>query len=186
MSAKAVSAKRRTTKRTAAKPSPGAGAVARRSAGKTSKPKLNGSAARVQPPAPSIAKSSDVALIERLRAICLALPEAQEKVSHGEPTWFAGRGKVFAMLDNHHHGAPHLSVWLPQPLGAQESLVEADSRRFFRPPYVGPSGWVGVVLDTKPDWTMVADLVRDAYVHVATRKLRLQLEAHSSSRVPNR
>jgi hypothetical protein len=118
----------------------------------------------------------DEALIERLRTICLALPEAQEKLSHGEPTWFAGKGKVFATLDNHHHGAPHLSVWLPQPDGAQQALVESDPARFFRPPYVGSSGWVGVVLDSKPDWKMVAALVRDAYVHVATRKLRLALE----------
>ena len=114
-------------------------------------------------------------LVERLRKICLALPEANEKLSHGEPTWFAGKGKVFAMLDDHHHGAEHLAVWLPQPLGAQEALIDADPERFFRPPYVGPSGWVGVVLDTKPDWGEVADLVRAAYVHVATRKLAAQL-----------
>ncbi|HEY3497953.1 MAG TPA: MmcQ/YjbR family DNA-binding protein [Polyangiaceae bacterium] len=113
--------------------------------------------------------------IERLRKICLALPEANERVSHGEPTWFAGKGKVFAMLDDHHHGARHLSVWLPQPLGTQEELIEADPDRFFKPPYVGPNGWVGVVLDTKPDWNAVAGLVRDAYVHVATKKLVNQL-----------
>src|SRR5579862_6993901 len=81
-------------------------------------------------------------LLERIRKVCLALPEAVEKVSHGEPTWFAGKGKVFAMFDNHHHDSPHVSVWLPQPLGAQESLLAADPERFFRPPYVGPSGWV--------------------------------------------
>ena len=75
--------------------------------------------------------------VDRLRAICLALPEANEKLSHGEPTWFAGKGKVFAMLDDHHHGAKHLSVWLPAALGAQEALIESDPKRFFRPPYVG-------------------------------------------------
>jgi hypothetical protein len=115
-------------------------------------------------------------LVERIRTICLELPEANEKLSHGEPTWFAGKGKVFAMLDNHHHGGAHLSVWLPQPLGVQEALIDADPDRFFRPPYVGPSGWVGVVLDTRPDWEMVARLVRDAYLHVATRKLAARLE----------
>src|SRR5574341_2614934 len=72
--------------------------------------------------------------LARLRAICLALPEANEKLSHGEPTWFAGKGKVFAMLDDHHHGAPHLSVWLPAGLGAQEGLIESDPKRYFRPP----------------------------------------------------
>jgi hypothetical protein len=115
-------------------------------------------------------------LIERVRKICMALPEATEKVSHGEPTWFAGKGKVFASIDDHHHGAPHCSVWLPQPLGVQEALCDAQPDRFFRPPYVGPSGWVGVVLDTKPDWGVVAGLVREAYLHVATDKLRRKLE----------
>src|SRR5690606_28743350 len=52
-------------------------------------------------------------VLERLRAICLALPEANERVSHGEPTWFAGKGKVFAMFDDHHHGADRVAVWLP-------------------------------------------------------------------------
>jgi len=110
----------------------------------------------------SISLSKDDRLVERLRKICLALPDADERISHGEPTWFAGKGKVFAMLDRHHHGAAHLSVWLPQPIGVQEDLMEADPERFFRPPYVGPSGWVGVVLDAKPDWHAVATLVRDA------------------------
>jgi hypothetical protein len=121
-------------------------------------------------------KTSDEALIARLRKICMALPEANERLSHGEPTWFAGKGKVFAMLDNHHHGAKHLSVCLPQPMGAQEALIDADPDRFFRPPYVGPSGWVGVVLDTRPDWAMVERLVREAYLHIATRKLKALLE----------
>jgi hypothetical protein len=119
--------------------------------------------------------AADQKLVARIRTICMALPEANERISHGEPTWFAGKGKVFAMLDNHHHDSPHLSVWLPQPLGAQQALVEADPERFFRPPYVGPSGWVGVVLDTRPDWGAVAALVRDAYVHIATKKLAAQL-----------
>jgi predicted DNA-binding protein (MmcQ/YjbR family) len=117
----------------------------------------------------------DRRLVERLRGICLALPEADERLSHGEPTWFAGRGKVFAVLDNHHHRAPHLSAWLPLPLGAQETLVGRDPARFFRPPYVGTSGWVAVVLDTGPDWDEVERLVREAYLHVATARLRALL-----------
>jgi hypothetical protein len=119
--------------------------------------------------------SKDAALVARLRAICMALPDAVEKLSHGEPTWFAGKGKVFAMLDNHHHGAEHLAVWLPQPVGVQETLIDADPERFFRPPYVGPSGWIGVVLDTRPNWALVENMVRDAYLHVATARLRAKL-----------
>ena len=122
-----------------------------------------------------VLSSAEARLVERLRKICLALPEANERISHGEPTWFAGKGKVFAMLDNHHHGSSHLSVWLPQPPGVQAILIDADPDRFFRPPYVGSSGWIGVVLDTKPDWGMVAAMVRDAYLQVATGKLRERL-----------
>lgn len=121
-------------------------------------------------------------VVTRLRRICLALPEAREKLSHGEPAWFAGAGKMFATLDDHHHGAPHLSVWLPQPLGAQEVLVAADPQRFFRPPYVGPSGWVGVVLDTRPDWGEVERLVRDAYATVARPRLRALLAGEAAAR----
>ena len=144
--------------------------------------------AKRSPPRTQGRRSAAGGPIERLRVICMALPEANEKLSHGEPTWFAGKGKVFAMLDDHHHGAAHLSVWLPQPLGIQEALIDADPERFFRPAYVGPSGWVGVVLDVKPDWSMVERLVRDAYLHVAAPKLRAKLddEAGSPYRRPTR
>jgi predicted DNA-binding protein (MmcQ/YjbR family) len=138
---------------------------------------------RASPPpraTPSFARArsaTSLRLIERARRICLSLPDANEKVSHGEPTWFAGAGKVFAMVDDHHHGAPHLSLWLPAPRGAQEALVASDPDRYFRPPYVGHRGWVGVVLDTKPDWDVVAELVEDAYRLVASRRLVARLDA---------
>lgn len=104
--------------------------------------------------------------IDRLRAICLALPDASEKVAWGEPTWRV-RGRLFAQLDNHHHGAEHLAVWLPAPLGEQEALVKADPSRFFRPPYVGIRGWIGVRIDGRPSWKQVTDLVEQAYRYVA-------------------
>ena len=118
----------------------------------------------------------DAEIVARLRALCMAFPEANERVSHGEPTWFAGKGKVFAMLDDHHHGSKHLSVWLPVPPGVQEDLVAADPARFFRPPYVGSAGWVGVVLDRRPDWTAVSKLLREAFLHCAGARLRAKLE----------
>ena len=118
---------------------------------------------------------SDAHHVERLRRICLSLPDAHERLSHGEPTWFAGKGRSFAMLDNHHHGAAHLAVWLPQPAGLQDTLVALDGTRFFRPPYVGVNGWVGVVLDDAPDWAQVDSLVREAFLHVAGAKLRARL-----------
>ena len=118
---------------------------------------------------------ADAAAVSRLRALCLAFPEANERRSHGEPTWFAGKGKVFAMLDNHHHGAKHLAVWLPMPPGVQESLMEVDPERCFKPPYVGPAGWVGVVLDERTDWELVSKLLREAFLHVAGARLRSRL-----------
>ena len=103
--------------------------------------------------------------IERLRAICLALPGTTEKVSHGEPTWHAG-GRMFAQLDDHHHGADRLAVWLAAGLGDQETLVAQDPVRFFVPPYVGHRGWIGVRIDGRPDWRRVTTLVRDAHAEV--------------------
>lgn len=124
------------------------------------------------------------AVVARLRRLCLTLPEAVEKLSHGEPTWFAGAGKVFATLDDHHHGAEHLSVWLPLPLGAQEALMAEDPARFFRPPYVGGRGWVAVVLDGAPDWRQVAALLREAYLTVASRRLAARLRGTPSRGAP--
>jgi hypothetical protein len=109
--------------------------------------------------------------VDRLRAICLALPETTEKLAWGEPTWRV-RGKLFAQLDDHHHGADHLAVWLPAPLGEQEAMIFVDPARFFRPPYVGQRGWVGVRLDGRPDWSVVAKLVEQAYRQVAPPRLR--------------
>jgi hypothetical protein len=123
-------------------------------------------------------------IVSQLRKLCLALPEANEKISHGEPTWFAGKGRVFAMLDDHHHGAAHLSVWLPQPAGRAADLIEAEPERFFFPPYVGSSGWVGMVLDVKPDWEMVEALLTDAYRHVARPKLVAQLGGEGAASRP--
>src|ERR1700741_5023973 len=80
--------------------------------------------------------------VDRLRAICLALPETTEKIAWSEPTWRV-RGKLFAQLDNHHHGADHLAVWPPAPPGAQEALVFTAPVRLLPPPQVGPGGWVG-------------------------------------------
>ena len=114
-------------------------------------------------------------IIERLRKICLALPEATEKEAWSEPTWRV-KNKMFAQMDDYHHGSPHCAVWLPSAIEAQEALIAADPKRFFRPPYVGHKGWVGIVLDTGPDWAVVAELVREAYRRVAPAKLAALVE----------
>jgi hypothetical protein len=107
--------------------------------------------------------------LPRLRELCLALPEVTEKTSHGEPTWFVR--KTFVMYADHHHDDV-LAFWCAAPPGAQEALVAARPDRFFRPPYVGHRGWLGVRLDAgEPDWAEIAELVADAYRQVAPKKL---------------
>jgi hypothetical protein len=113
--------------------------------------------------------------VGRLREICLALPEVTERASHGEPAFFAGDKKLFLMLDDHHHGADHLAFWCAAANGAQAELIEQDAAQFFRPPYVGHRGWVGVRIDSDPDWAEVSEIVRDAYRQVAPKRLVAQL-----------
>ena len=141
-------------------------------------PKARPGAPKARPAAPRarrVAKPpASAGALDRLRRICLALPEATEKVAWGEPTFRVG-GKLFAQLDDHHHGADHFAVWLAAPLGAQEMLVYADPARYFVPPYVGPRGWVGVRLDGVVDWVAVTRLARDAYLQVAPRRLAAML-----------
>jgi predicted DNA-binding protein (MmcQ/YjbR family) len=105
--------------------------------------------------------------IDRLRAICLALPEAVEKEAWGDPT-FRVRGKIFAMEKR---GDGRVSLWCKAPPGSQMVLVGADPERFFVPPYVGHKGWVGVRLDSKPDWEEVAALVKRSYRLIAPKRL---------------
>jgi hypothetical protein len=108
----------------------------------------------------------------------MSFPEAFEKLSHGEPTWFAGqKGKVFVTCSDHHHD-DRLGFWCPAPPGTQEALVSSDADRFFVPPYVGGKGWVGVRLDiTNIDWDEIAEIVQDAYRLVATKRLVAQLDS---------
>jgi len=123
---------------------------------------------------------AEIAAVARLRAICLALPDATEKLAWGEPTWRAG--KIFAQMDTHHHGADHLAVWLPAREGVQEELVLENPELFFRPPYVGHLGWIGVRIDRKPDWNVVAGLVADAYRQVASPRLVGRLDGVAPKR----
>jgi hypothetical protein len=81
------------------------------------------------------------------------------------------------MLDDHHHGADHLAFWCAAPPGAQEALVADDPDRYFRPPYVGHRGWLGVRIDNDAPWDEIAEVVRDAYRQVAPKSLSAQLEA---------
>jgi predicted DNA-binding protein (MmcQ/YjbR family) len=118
--------------------------------------------------------------LDRLRKLCLAYPETTERLSHGEPTWFVRDKKTFVMFSDHHHD-DRLAFWCAAPPGAQETLVANDPEHFFRPPYVGHRGWLGVYLDVPVDWAQVADIVDDAYRAVAPKKLIAQLDARGSS-----
>jgi hypothetical protein len=113
--------------------------------------------------------------VQQLRALCLALPEVVERASHGEPGFFVRGKKQFVAVDDHHHGVEHLAFWCPAPPGGQEALLAGDPARFFRPPYVGHRGWLGVRLAAAglaaPDWAEIGEIVRDAYRQVAPKTL---------------
>ena len=114
----------------------------------------------------------ETAALERLRAICMSLPEVTERLSHGEPTWFIRDKKTFVNLDNHHHGAEHFAAWCAAPFGAQDALISSKPAVYYRPPYVGHRGWVGVRLDVEElDWDEVEMVVREAYRMIAPPKL---------------
>jgi hypothetical protein len=110
-------------------------------------------------------------VLERLRAIGLGLPETSERLSHGAPSFFVRDKKCFLMLVDDHHGDGRFAIWCAAPPGNQELLVQADPERFFRPPYVGHRGWLGVMLHGPVDWDEIAGIVEDAFAAVAPKSL---------------
>ena len=114
--------------------------------------------------------------LERLRAIRATLPETTERPSHGAPSFFVREKKCFLMVLDDHHGDGIFGIWCAAPPGNQELLIGADQARFFRPPYVGHRGWLGVRLDGAIDWDEIAGIVEDAFATVAPKRL---LETHA-------
>jgi len=110
-------------------------------------------------------------VLERLRRICLSLPETSERPSHGAPTFFVREKRAFLMVLQNHHSDGRFAIWCAAPDGIQRTLVEADPERFFVPPYVGHRGWLGVRLDRGLDWDELAGIAEDAYAEVAPAKL---------------
>ena len=110
-------------------------------------------------------------LLAAVREICLGLPEASERPSHGEPTFFVGGKRSFATVWDDHHGDGRLALLCAAPAGMQAALVEADPERFFVPAYVGHRGWIGVRLDRGFDRDEIAGILEDAYAEVAPPKL---------------
>jgi hypothetical protein len=105
--------------------------------------------------------------LERIREICLALPETSERLSHGSPTFFVRGKRSFLMVLTNHHGDGRFAIWCAAADGMQAMLVEADPERFFVPPYVGHRGWLGVRLDRDE----LAGIVEVAYAEVAPASL---------------
>lgn len=113
-------------------------------------------------------RSTSESGLTRVRRLCLSWPEVEERLSHGEPTWFHRGKRSFATFADHHHD-DRLAFWCASPPGARDLLVEADPGRYFVPPYVGHLGWLGVYLDVEMDWVAVEGLVGAAYHTIATR-----------------
>lgn len=114
---------------------------------------------------------ADGSVLDRVRQLCLALPEVTERPSYGAPTFFVRGKRTFVMFHDDHHGDGILGLWCAAPAGVQGELVDAEPARFYVPPYVGHRGWLGVRLDVDVDWDEVAGIVTAAYCEVAPRTL---------------
>lgn len=113
-------------------------------------------------------RKDDGTQIERLRRLCLSTPGTMEKLSHGEPTFFTPT-RVFAMFANNHHDDGHIAVWLPMGPGVQDALIAEAPTIYFRPPYVGPSGWIGVEM-ARVDDEQLGSLIREAFNLIAAKE----------------
>jgi predicted DNA-binding protein (MmcQ/YjbR family) len=123
--------------------------------------------------------------LPRLRKLCLSLPETHEVEAWGAPTFRIKGGKIFAMYASasNQHAGRH-SVWIKARKDNQELMIRSKPARFFKPPYVGPSGWIGVYLDKSPDWNEVAELLRDGWRQIAPRKLLASIEQQAAPGKP--
>ncbi len=120
---------------------------------------------------------------ERVRQIALVLPSVTERLSHGEPTFFVNDKKTFVMTVDNHHGDGIVGIWVAAPPGEQEARIHEDSSVYFRPPYVGHRGWLGIRLDTTPplDQTTLTELIHEAWCVVAPKKLLAEFERNMPS-----
>lgn len=115
--------------------------------------------------------------LDRVRALCLDLPEVTERLSHGAPSFFVRGKKTFVTFMDDHHGDGRLALWCAAPVGAQQEMVAENPKQFFRPPYVGHRGWLGVRVDQRPDWAEVGEVIEEAYRAVAPKVLVKELAA---------
>ncbi len=113
--------------------------------------------------------------LAKIRKIIEKWPETDERISHGAPTWWGGK-KTFATFANNHHNDGRVAVWIKSDVDSQEGLVEAKPDVFFVPPYVGPSGWIGVRVDRDIDWGVLEGLLLSGYRMVAPKRALKQLD----------
>lgn len=158
-----TSTERAATQRSSSRPAVNA-ANAPRSLSVEKKPKAKKTHPIKVPPLPEA--------VDRLREICLALPATTEEVAWGEPT-FRVAGKIFAMhaSSGTHHGDPRPGVWILSVSLEQDLVIRARPDRYFKPPYVGPSGWIGAWIDDDPPWNEIAELLRDGWRRRAPKKI---------------
>jgi hypothetical protein len=109
--------------------------------------------------------------LERVREACLALPEVEERLSHGAPSFFLRGKRCFVMVMDDHHGDGRFALWCAAPEGMQHALVAGDPESYFVPPYVGHRGWIGVRLDRSLPWDEIAGAIEDAWLEVAPKRL---------------
>lgn len=114
-------------------------------------------------------------VLEKVRDICLALPETSEKEAWGGPT-FRVKDKMFAMYMDPHHDDGRVALWCNADAEERDDLVAADPRRFFVPPYMGPRGWLGVRLDKRLGWKRVSSLLEHSYRRTAPKRVLALLD----------
>lgn len=116
-------------------------------------------------------EAQDAAPLERVRRLCLSLPETSERPSHGAPAFFIREKRTFVMYLDDHHGDGRLALWCAAPEGMQRALVESAPEQYFVPPYVGHRGWIGVRLDRDLAWGEIAGVIEDAWMTIAPKRL---------------
>ena len=122
--------------------------------------------------------------LRRVRRIALALPEVNERLSHGEPCFFVRDKRPLCYFHDDHNGDGRISLWCPVPLDVQEELVSTEPERFFKPPTSARgvfSGWLGVFLDlsgkNRVDWDEITTILEDAFRNVAPKSLVAELDS---------
>ncbi len=113
-------------------------------------------------------------LFTKIQSYCLEFPGTSERLSHGAPTFFINDKHSFVQYRVNHHGDGRIALWCSSPPGVQELLIETNSEVYFRPPYVGHLGWIGMRLDRAAEWAEISGIIKEAYLNRAPKKRVIQ------------